>query len=287
MLIFLFLCLHLQQYHYHEDDSPPVDQEFPRLTNEVCSPELVHVSEKNLSEIENVHGYVSHSHISPLKASPAPVIVNTDALESVPYVNGTEIEYEFEEITLERGNSGLGFSIAGGTDNPHIGDDPGIFITKIIPGGAAAEDGRLRSSHLCDEAWPLRALYVNRRFLNSALYFTGSQYLSKKRRRRRSPLSFKKSSRQSLPPSLKTSYSILLYSRYTALDCFSWEIYFKLSVIFLSQSKPFKDRFFLSHYAPRLWNTLPEDLKVTCNINILKVNLRPTFLVWLLTKFLI
>ncbi|XP_029374414.1 disks large homolog 2 isoform X2 [Echeneis naucrates] len=132
------------QYHYHEDDSPPVDQEFPRLTNEVCSPELVHVSEKNLSEIENVHGYVSHSHISPLKASPAPVIVNTDALESVPYVNGTEIEYEFEEITLERGNSGLGFSIAGGTDNPHIGDDPGIFITKIIPGGAAAEDGRLR-----------------------------------------------------------------------------------------------------------------------------------------------
>ncbi|XP_034149113.1 disks large homolog 2 isoform X15 [Esox lucius] len=77
-------------------------------------------------------------------ASPAPIIVNTDTLETVPYVNGTEIEYEFEEITLERGNSGLGFSIAGGTDNPHIGDDPGIFITKIIPGGAAAEDGRLR-----------------------------------------------------------------------------------------------------------------------------------------------
>ncbi|KAJ8399019.1 hypothetical protein AAFF_G00416860 [Aldrovandia affinis] len=79
-----------------------------------------------------------------LQASPAPIIVNTETLETVPYVNGTEIEYEFEEITLERGNSGLGFSIAGGTDNPHIGDDPGIFITKIIPGGAAAEDGRLR-----------------------------------------------------------------------------------------------------------------------------------------------
>ncbi|XP_067350261.1 disks large homolog 2 isoform X8 [Channa argus] len=153
-----------EQYHYQEDDSPPLDHGFPRLTNEVRAPELVHVSEKNLSEIENVHGYVSHSHISPLKpalvtrfdlaypsvatanymASPAPIIVNTDTLDSVPYVNGTEIEYEFEEITLERGNSGLGFSIAGGTDNPHIGDDPGIFITKIIAGGAAAEDGRLR-----------------------------------------------------------------------------------------------------------------------------------------------
>uniref|UniRef100_A0A8C3R893 Discs large MAGUK scaffold protein 2 n=1 Tax=Cyanoderma ruficeps TaxID=181631 RepID=A0A8C3R893_9PASS len=47
-------------------------------------------------------------------------------------------------LLYRNGNSGLGFSIAGGTDNPHIGDDPGIFITKIIPGGAAAEDGRLR-----------------------------------------------------------------------------------------------------------------------------------------------
>lgn len=49
----------------------------------------------------------------------------------------TEIAY------CVQGNSGLGFSIAGGIDNPHIPDDPGIFITKIIPGGAAAMDGRL------------------------------------------------------------------------------------------------------------------------------------------------
>lgn len=49
----------------------------------------------------------------------------------------------YEDITLERGNSGLGFSIAGGTDNPHIGTDSSIYITKLIPGGAAAADGRL------------------------------------------------------------------------------------------------------------------------------------------------
>ncbi|XP_063250480.1 disks large homolog 2 isoform X2 [Prinia subflava] len=134
---------HSTKYRY-QDEEAPHDHTLPRLTHEVRGPELVHVSEKNLSQIENVHGYVLQSHISPLKASPAPIIVNTDTLDTIPYVNGTEIEYEFEEITLERGNSGLGFSIAGGTDNPHIGDDPGIFITKIIPGGAAAEDGRLR-----------------------------------------------------------------------------------------------------------------------------------------------
>uniref|UniRef100_A0A3Q3N3I5 Discs, large homolog 3 (Drosophila) n=1 Tax=Mastacembelus armatus TaxID=205130 RepID=A0A3Q3N3I5_9TELE len=48
----------------------------------------------------------------------------------------------YDQVTY-LGNSGLGFSIAGGIDNPHIPDDPGIFITKIIPGGAAAMDGRL------------------------------------------------------------------------------------------------------------------------------------------------
>ncbi|XP_031628819.1 disks large 1 tumor suppressor protein isoform X3 [Contarinia nasturtii] len=58
-------------------------------------------------------------------------------------VNGDE-SWAHEEITLERGSSGLGFSIAGGTDNPHIGVDTSIYITKLIPGGAASNDGRLR-----------------------------------------------------------------------------------------------------------------------------------------------
>ncbi|XP_017491472.1 PREDICTED: disks large 1 tumor suppressor protein-like isoform X2 [Rhagoletis zephyria] len=57
-------------------------------------------------------------------------------------VNGDE-SWQYEDITLERGNSGLGFSIAGGTDNPHIGTDTSIYITKLIAGGAAAADGRL------------------------------------------------------------------------------------------------------------------------------------------------
>ncbi|XP_060154232.1 disks large homolog 1 isoform X15 [Globicephala melas] len=116
----------VEKYRYQDEDTPPQEHISPQITNEVIGPELVHVSEKNLSEIENVHGFVSHSHISPIK------------------VNGTDADYEYEEITLERGNSGLGFSIAGGTDNPHIGDDSSIFITKIIAGGAAAQDGRLR-----------------------------------------------------------------------------------------------------------------------------------------------
>ncbi|XP_030430697.1 disks large homolog 1 isoform X34 [Gopherus evgoodei] len=129
----------IEKYRCQDEDTPPQEH-----TSEVTVPELVHVSEKNLSQIENIHGFVSHSHISPVKANASPVLVNTDALETPAYVNGTDADYEYEEITLERGNSGLGFSIAGGTDNPHIGDDSSIFITKIIAGGAAAQDGRLR-----------------------------------------------------------------------------------------------------------------------------------------------
>ncbi|CAJ1061123.1 discs large homolog 1-like protein [Xyrichtys novacula] len=147
--------------------------------------ELVQVAERQLSQIQHVHGYVTHTHITPAQvespdvpyddeawphpegerlnevqappfsslypqshayyqANPPPVVVNTDSVDTPPYANGTEADYEYEEITLERGNSGLGFSIAGGTDNPHIGEDPSIFITKIIPGGAAAQNGRLR-----------------------------------------------------------------------------------------------------------------------------------------------
>ncbi|XP_076837630.1 discs large homolog 1-like protein isoform X9 [Brachyhypopomus gauderio] len=199
-----------QKYRHHEEDTSPQEQSSPQLTDDTPDPELVQVAEKNISQIENVHGYVAHAHISPMKvdslecifegpptvgsedasptpmcphsrmtvqqtdaappsapiipvipispvpvetavipsptsqANPPPVVVNTENLETAPYVNGTEADYEYEEITLERGNSGLGFSIAGGTDNPHIGEDPSIFITKVIPGGAAAQDGRLR-----------------------------------------------------------------------------------------------------------------------------------------------
>lgn len=44
-------------------------------------------------------------------------------------------------IDLNKGKTGLGFTIAGGTDT---GDDDGIVVTMIIPDGAAHNDGRLQ-----------------------------------------------------------------------------------------------------------------------------------------------
>lgn len=58
-------------------------------------------------------------------------------------LNGDSV-WEYEDIALVRGSTGLGFSIAGGTDNPHINLDASIYITKVIPGGAAYADGRLQ-----------------------------------------------------------------------------------------------------------------------------------------------
>ena len=40
---------------------------------------------------------------------------------------------------------GLGVSIAGGVDNPHMENgDPGIYVTKLIPDTPAEKDGRLQ-----------------------------------------------------------------------------------------------------------------------------------------------
>ncbi|XP_049683320.1 disks large homolog 3 isoform X5 [Accipiter gentilis] len=106
-------------------------------------PRLVRVTARRTEAPASVCSLVLGSRSALPQANPAPIIVNTDSLEQGLSVNGSDGMFKYEEIVLERGNSGLGFSIAGGIDNPHIPDDPGIFITKIIPGGAAAMDGRL------------------------------------------------------------------------------------------------------------------------------------------------
>ncbi|XP_076441827.1 synaptojanin-2-binding protein-like [Babylonia areolata] len=47
-------------------------------------------------------------------------------------------------FVLERGDTGLGFNIRGGTDIPHVPGDNGIFVTRLKEDGAAFRDGRLK-----------------------------------------------------------------------------------------------------------------------------------------------
>uniref|UniRef100_A0A9J8BIQ2 Discs large MAGUK scaffold protein 4 n=1 Tax=Cyprinus carpio carpio TaxID=630221 RepID=A0A9J8BIQ2_CYPCA len=109
------------KYRYHDDETPPLQH----------SPAHLNVSDAGHAPIDGIHGYTPQMHGSPSK----PVLL--PSAHTPLYATSTLVRHTC-------GNSGLGFSIAGGTDNPHIGDDPSIFITKIIAGGAAAQDGRLR-----------------------------------------------------------------------------------------------------------------------------------------------
>lgn len=59
-------------------------------------------------------------------------------------IHSSPTSWEYEEITIERGPSGLGFTVAGGIDNPHYKNDNSIYITRLIPNGPAHLDGRLK-----------------------------------------------------------------------------------------------------------------------------------------------
>ena len=116
-------------------EKPPGDKENVR-------PPLVDASPQNTSAI-------SARANSPVTSAPSPStqhdkVEDTDEGPLSPAVMlPPPGDWVYEEVTLERNSAGLGFSIAGGTDNPHVEEDPGIFITRIIPGGAAAATGHI------------------------------------------------------------------------------------------------------------------------------------------------
>ncbi|TRZ19275.1 hypothetical protein HGM15179_007831, partial [Zosterops borbonicus] len=87
-----------QKYRYQDEDAPH-DHTLPRLTHEVRGPELVHVSEKNLSQIENVHGYVLQSHISPLKDVVLQLSWVADSLQKVR-IDGMTFQWREEKNHL-------------------------------------------------------------------------------------------------------------------------------------------------------------------------------------------
>ncbi|XP_059616760.1 disks large 1 tumor suppressor protein isoform X6 [Phlebotomus argentipes] len=103
-------------------------------------------SEKQAPPSSSLAAATDKEHQQPVggrkSESPSKYLAHSPAVNDAKHVNGDD-SWQYEDITLERGNSGLGFSIAGGTDNPHIGTDTSIYITKLIPGGAASADGRL------------------------------------------------------------------------------------------------------------------------------------------------
>lgn len=83
------------------------------------------------------------------------------------------------DIDLVKGNKGLGFSIAGGIGNQHIPGDNGIYVTKVMEGGAAHVDGRLSigdkliavrtASHVSEET--RCTFYLKMKFFGFCFFF--------------------------------------------------------------------------------------------------------------------
>lgn len=79
------------------------------------------------------------------------------------------------EITLHKGGAGLGFSLAGGKDAPHIDNDPSIYITKIIQGGAAQQDGRIQIGDIILKVNDVSTVDVNHSVAVKALKDAGDE----------------------------------------------------------------------------------------------------------------
>ena len=95
---------------------------------------------------------VGNSVFSSIKKSPSMHSDNNMSVEDRSHHSNNKLtipSYEdhwtYEQITLERPSGvSLGFSIAGGVDNPMYGNNTAVFITKLTPNGVAETDGRLR-----------------------------------------------------------------------------------------------------------------------------------------------
>jgi len=122
------------------------------------------------SQIKSLHGQSPPQ--PPQRHTPS--LSSSQPVQPVMQLNG-DADWEYEEIALERGTTGLGFSIAGGVDNPHIGDDPSVYITKIIDGGGAAADGRLRVNDIICSVNEVDTVNVSHSIAVDALKKAGNQ----------------------------------------------------------------------------------------------------------------
>ena len=74
-------------------------------------------------------------------------------------------------------NRGYTFKIflAGGIDNPHIGTDTSIYITKLIPGGAASNDKRLKVNDIITKVNDISVVNVSHAVSVEALKRAGNR----------------------------------------------------------------------------------------------------------------
>ncbi|XP_054718136.1 disks large 1 tumor suppressor protein-like isoform X2 [Uloborus diversus] len=174
-----------EKYRYKDEDDINSSQQYKDISELDGFP-------RNIVDRAVQDHFMSSAGDSPRKSNDSWQAQDNDQVQpnimniSDPYTNGDD-EWEYEEITLERGGAGLGFSIAGGTDNPHVGEDPSIYITKLIQGGAAAADGRLQVNDIILKVNEVDLIEIPHSIAVDALKRAGNMVHLLVKRRRLSP----------------------------------------------------------------------------------------------------
>ena len=105
------------------------------------------------------------------------------------YLNNlTTTPWEYEEITIERGLGGLGFTVAGGIDTPHYKNDHNVYITRLIQNGPADLDGRLKVEDIIVRVNDSELIEVKHSEAVSALKNSGNRVQLLIKRRKVQPL---------------------------------------------------------------------------------------------------
>ncbi len=56
-----------------------------------------------------------------------------------------DVQEKVLDISFAKSARGLGFVVAGGTDEPVAPNNPFLYVTEVLAGGAADMDGRLQA----------------------------------------------------------------------------------------------------------------------------------------------
>lgn len=101
-----------------------------------------------MSSANGFHASRHHTpHIPDFSSSPALSPVHTSPKPGL--VPSYDDHWTYEQIVLKRvPGISLGFSIAGGVDNPMFGNNTHVFVTKLTQDGLAELDGRLRANDI-------------------------------------------------------------------------------------------------------------------------------------------
>ncbi|CAG9769323.1 unnamed protein product [Ceutorhynchus assimilis] len=94
--------------------------------------------------LNSVSAEMPPSNAQKEQPQPSPTMTNNNHKKATPT---SSIDSDEQDVILSKAEGSLGFSIIGGSDHSSIpfGDkEPGIFISHMVPGGTAANSGKLR-----------------------------------------------------------------------------------------------------------------------------------------------